>query len=109
MSIGTSYGYLVTRLQQEGDSEEEENMDKMGKLFFVITLPKIGILVKDLVHSLLKLKVRTVFQNVWGEYKYHGNPYIQGTIVPCDSLRKLLNQRKAVTSSSSPLALAQVS
>ena len=32
----------------------------------------------------LKLKVRTVFQNVWGEYKYHGNPYIQGTTVPCD-------------------------
>ena len=67
-------------------------MDKMGKLFFVITLPKSSILVKDLVHSLflscklikshrnLKLKVRTVFQNVWGEYKYHGNPYIQGTI-----------------------------
>ena len=32
----------------------------------------------------LKLKVRTEFSNVWGEYKYHGNPYIQGTTVPCD-------------------------
>jgi hypothetical protein len=32
----------------------------------------------------LKLKVRTVFQNVWGEYKYHSNPYIHGTTVPCD-------------------------
>ena len=32
----------------------------------------------------LKLKVRTEFPNVWGEYKYHGNPYIQGTTVPCD-------------------------
>ena len=37
------------------------------------------------VNSLkVKVKVRTVFQNVWGEYKYHGNPYIQGTTVPCD-------------------------
>ena len=33
----------------------------------------------------LKLKVRTEFPNVWGEYKYHTNPYIQGTTVPCDS------------------------
>ena len=33
----------------------------------------------------LKLKVRTEFPNVWGEYKYHGNPYIQGTTVPCDT------------------------
>ena len=49
-------------------------MDKTGKLFFVITLPKIGILVKDgtqLIFDMycavnsLKLKVRTVFQNVW--------------------------------------------
>jgi hypothetical protein len=51
--------------------------------------------VKDLAHRLVltyvvlqNLKegthVRTVFQNVWGEYKYHSNPYIQGTTVPCD-------------------------
>ena len=32
----------------------------------------------------LKLKVRTEFPNVWGEYKYNSNPYIQGTTVPCD-------------------------
>ena len=32
----------------------------------------------------MKLKVRTEFPNVWGEYRYHGNPYIQGTTVPCD-------------------------
>ena len=32
----------------------------------------------------LKVKVRTEFPNVWGEYKYHSNPYIQGTTVPCD-------------------------
>ena len=24
------------------------------------------------------------FSNVWGEYKYHDNPYIQGTTIPCD-------------------------
>ena len=34
----------------------------------------------------LQLKVRTPFSNVWGEYKYHGNPYIQGTTVPCDKV-----------------------
>ena len=28
----------------------------------------------------MKLEVRTVFQNVWGEYKYHSNPYIQGKV-----------------------------
>ena len=28
------------------------------------------------------MKVITEFPNVWGEY--HGNPYIQGTTVPCD-------------------------
>ena len=32
----------------------------------------------------LKVKVRTEFSNVWGEYKNHSNPYIQGTTVPCD-------------------------
>ena len=30
------------------------------------------------------MKVRTEFSNVWGEYKNHSNPYIQGTTVPCD-------------------------
>ena len=34
--------------------------------------------------SYLKVKVRTGFSNVWGEYKNHSNPYIQGTTVPCD-------------------------
>ena len=29
----------------------------------------------------LKLKVATEF---WEGYKYHGNPYTQGTAVPCD-------------------------
>ena len=29
----------------------------------------------------MKLKVRTEFPNVWGEYKYHGNPC---STVPCD-------------------------
>ena len=41
--------------------------------------------VNSLSQRNLKLKVRTVFQNVWGVYKYHGNPYIQGTTVPCDN------------------------
>ena len=32
-----------------------------------------------------KLNERTEFPNVWGEYKYHGNPYMQDTPVPCDT------------------------
>ena len=32
----------------------------------------------------LKLKARSEFPNVCGEYKNHSNPYIQGTTVPCD-------------------------
>ena len=32
----------------------------------------------------LKLKARSKFPNVWGEYKNHSNPYIRGTTVPCD-------------------------
>ena len=30
------------------------------------------------------MKVGTEFSNVWGEYKNHSNPYIQGNTVPCD-------------------------
>ena len=29
----------------------------------------------------VKVKARTEFSIVWGEYKNHTNPYIQGTIV----------------------------
>ena len=32
----------------------------------------------------VKLKAISEFPNVWGEYKNHSNPYIQGTTVPCD-------------------------
>ena len=32
-----------------------------------------------------KLKARTDFPNVWGKYKNHSNPYIQGTTVSCDT------------------------
>ena len=34
-----------------------------------------------------KLKARSEFSNVWGEYKNHSNPYIQGTTVPCDYIK----------------------
>ena len=33
----------------------------------------------------LNVKARSEFPNVWGEYKNHSNPYIQGTTVPCDN------------------------
>ena len=32
----------------------------------------------------MKLKARTEFSNVWGEYKHQSNPYIQGTTVHRD-------------------------
>ena len=50
MSIGAMVNEL--RVFNKKEKKKKKNMDKMGKLFFVITLPKIGILVKDLVHSL---------------------------------------------------------
>ena len=33
----------------------------------------------------LKLKARSEYSNVWGEYKNHSNLCIQGTIVACDN------------------------
>ena len=39
----------------------------------------------------LKLKARSEFPNVWGEYKKHSKSYIQGTTVPCDVLRECYN------------------
>ena len=48
-----SIGAMAIELRVFNKKEKKKkNMDKMGKLFFVITLPKIGILVKGLVHSL---------------------------------------------------------
>ena len=82
MSIGT----MFIELREFNNKKKKKNMDKMGKLFLLITLTKSGIFVKYLAHSFvltcnnLKLKVKTEFPNVWGEYKYHGNPYIQGTV-----------------------------
>ena len=36
------------------------------------------------VKLILKLKTRTEFPNVWGEYKNHSNPYTHSTTVLCD-------------------------
>ena len=47
-----SIGGIVIELCVFNKKEKKKNMDKVGKLFFVIILPKIGILVKDLAHSL---------------------------------------------------------
>ena len=33
------------------------------------------------------------FPNVCGEYTYHGNPYIQGTTVPCDKYAHVAIQK----------------
>ena len=47
MSIGAMV--IELRVFNKKEKKKKKNMDKMGKLFFVITLLKI---VKDLVHSL---------------------------------------------------------
>ena len=54
----------------------------------------------------LKLKVRTEFPNVWGEYKYHSNPYIQGTTVPCDIIASV--QADCIILASAPYGHAQI-
>ena len=84
-------GTMVIELREL--KKKKNAMDKMPTS--VITWPKRGNLMKYLVHRLLltysvlslidlKLKARSEFPNVWGEYKNHSNPYIQGTTVPCD-------------------------
>ena len=50
MSIGAMV--IELRVFNKKEKKKKKNMDKMGKLFFVIILPQIGILVKDLAHSL---------------------------------------------------------
>ena len=92
-------GTMVIELREFNDKKKKKknNMDKMQKLNIFIIKPKSGNLMKYLVHRLfltysvliksqidLKLKAKSEFPNVWGEYKNHSNPYIQGTTVPCD-------------------------
>ena len=69
-------------------------MDKMGKLLLAIYNCHILCFLIQIFCMLFsfhtfsaikfKVKVGTEFSNVWGEYKNHSNPYIQGTTVPCD-------------------------
>ena len=83
-------------LQQE---EKKKNMDKMGKLFFVIILPyfseRFGTqLIFDMYCAVNSKKLEIESKNciskcmgrIYTCYKYHSNPYIQGTTVPCDTL-----------------------
>ena len=50
MSIGNTVIELRIFNKKE---KQKKNMDKMGKLFFVIVLAKSGIIVKELVQSLV--------------------------------------------------------
>ena len=52
MPIGSIMVIELRVLNKKEKKKKKKNMDKMGKLFFVIILSKIGILVKDLAHSL---------------------------------------------------------
>ena len=56
---------------------------------------KFGIQL-SLTYKIIELKVRTGFSNVRGEYKYHSNPYIQGTTVPCDIIHSALHAHVCV-------------
>ena len=47
MFIGT----MVIELHEFNDKKKKKNMDKMGKLFLLITLTESGILVKYLAYS----------------------------------------------------------
>ena len=76
--------------------EEKEHHGQNAEIKFVIICPKSGnIWYTDYLRHVLcckiiktqidlKLKARSEFPNVWGEYKNHSNPYIQGATVPCD-------------------------
>ena len=86
----TLIGTMVSELREFNDKKKKKNnMDKMQKLFIVITWTKSGNFVfiwytdyfqHDLCCKIikseinLKLKARSAFSNVWGEYKNHSNP-----------------------------------
>ena len=89
-------GTMVIELREFNDKKKKKKkntMDTMLKLNFVIIWPRSGSLMIfgtqitfDMFCAVksLKVKARSEFPNVWGEYKNHSNPYIQGTTVPCD-------------------------
>ena len=57
MPIGATVIELRVFNKKEKKKKKKKNMDKMGKLLFVIILAKCGLLVKDLVHSLVSTYV----------------------------------------------------
>ena len=61
---------------------EEEEHGQNGKIFFVIILRHTQLSFDMVLWcKIVKLKVRSNLLNVWGEYKYHSNFYIQGTTI----------------------------
>ena len=48
---------VFNKKEKKKKKKKKKNMDKMGKLFFVIILAKHGLLVKDLAHSLVSTYV----------------------------------------------------
>ena len=42
----SSFMFIVTMVIEFNDKKKKKNMDKMGKLFLLITMTKSGILVK---------------------------------------------------------------
>ena len=55
MSIGATV--IELRVFNKKEKKKKKNMDKMGKLFFVIILAKRGLLMNDLAHSLVSTYV----------------------------------------------------
>ena len=89
------------------EKKKKKNMDKLGKIFSALIWGGSGMLVKYFIHSMfwhalcckiirsqidLKLKTRTEFPNVCGEYKNHNNPYIHSTTVLCDNYPALIKR-----------------
>ena len=58
----------------------------VGSKALTIKFQKILWLREEVISCPVKSsKLQIELPNVWGEYKYHGNPYIQGSTVPCDT------------------------
>ena len=74
---------MVIGLREFNDKKKNNNMDKC---FNLAKKWKCNVLCCKVIKSQidLKLKARSEFPNVWGEYKNLSNPFIQGTTLPYD-------------------------
>ena len=77
-----------------------KNVDKIRKIMFSSNMKKKWCyneifhtqLCFDMFYAVKSSEVKTEFPNVWGETKYHSNPYIHSATILCDN-----NYSKLVT------------